>query len=565
MKAQRIKQILAMSALVLVSLGMERVRADFLCSPSAKVPNINNGNGNLGGSISSDGLELYFTSEREGNFNLYVSTRPSTQSDWDAPVKLGPPVNSSYWEHVPSISNDGLSLNFSSDRPGGSGGLDMWVSTRSTTSGPWGAPVNLGPTVNSPVWDPTARISADGLQLLFHSVRNGGLGNEDIWMATRATVDDPWGAPVNLGAPVNSSYSDGEAVLSADGLILFFNSNRAGGLGDYDLWATTRRTVSDPWGTPFNLGPAVNTPNTEWCGSLSADGTTLYFCSDRPNKSGWCSIYQATIRPVVDLNGDEFVDAADMCIMVDRWGTNDPLCDIGPMPWGDGIVDARDLNVLAAHLFEEVLPAELIAYWKLDETDGGVAHNSAGDREGQLNGDPQWRPAGGQMAGALELDGVDDYVGTGCVFNPTDGPFSVFAWIKGGAPGQVIISQVDGIGKGEIWMGTEESSGKLVTGLLPPAGRFAGEPLKSEYVVTDGQWHHVGFIWDCSYRYLYVDSVEVARDTMAWKTLPMKYSDGGLCIGADKTLKPETFFSGLLDDVRVYNKALSVSEISLLR
>ena len=64
-------------------------------------------------------------------------------------------------------------------------------------------------------------------------------------------------------------------------------------------------------------------------------------------------MWQSTITPIVDLNSDGIVDSADMCIMVDHWGTNEPLCDIGPMPWGDGIVDVQDLIVLAEHLFEE--------------------------------------------------------------------------------------------------------------------------------------------------------------------------------------------------------------------
>ena len=71
-------------------------------------------------------------------------------------------------------------------------------------------------------------------------------------------------------------------------------------------------------------------------------------------------IWQAPIIPIVDLNIDGIVDAADMCIIVDNWGTNNSLCDIGPMPWGDGIVDVQDLIVLAEHLFEEFPPTEIV-------------------------------------------------------------------------------------------------------------------------------------------------------------------------------------------------------------
>jgi len=86
----------------------------------------------------------------------------------------------------------------------------------------------------------------------------------------------------------------------------------------------------------------------------------LYFCSERPGGFGgiWGDIYQARVIPIVDLNGDGIVDALDMCIIVDNWGTDDPLCDIGPTPFGDGIVDVQDLIVLAEHLFEEFPPVE---------------------------------------------------------------------------------------------------------------------------------------------------------------------------------------------------------------
>jgi hypothetical protein len=73
---------------------------------------------------------------------------------------------------------------------------------------------------------------------------------------------------------------------------------------------------------------------------------------------GSYDFWQVRVIPIVDLNGDGIVDAADMCIIVDHWGTDEPLCDIGPMPWGDGIVDVQDLIVLAEHLFEEFPPVE---------------------------------------------------------------------------------------------------------------------------------------------------------------------------------------------------------------
>jgi len=269
--------------------------------------------------------------------------------------------------------------------------------------------------------------------------------------------------------------------------------------------------------------------------------------------------------PLFDFNGDGIVDSVDMCIMVDYWGTDEPLCDIGPMPWGDGIVDVQDLIVLAEHLFEEIFPFELVAYWKLDEVEGDIAYNSTSDNHGFLFGDPVWRPAEGKRTGTVEFDGMDDYIGMDFVLNPADGPFSVFAWIKGGAPGQVIISQTDDSfgGSGETWLGADSSGGNLMTGLVsPPGGRSVPQPLVSELVVIDNHWHHICLVWDSSYRYLYVDGIEVAKDTKALYTL--EASVGGLYIGACSDLEAVTFFSGLIDDVRIYDVALSAEKIEAL-
>jgi hypothetical protein len=279
----------------------------------------------------------------------------------------------------------------------------------------------------------------------------------------------------------------------------------------------------------------------------------------RPGGFGKNDLWQAPIIPIVDLNGDGIVDSADMCILVDYWGTDYSLCDIGPTPLGDGTVDVQDLIVLVEHLFEEVFPEELETYWKLNEVEGDIAHDSAGDNHGTLSGNPIWHPDGGQVAGALEFDGIDDYISTDNVLNPKLVEFSIFAWIKGGSPGQVIISQKSSFGgTGATWLGTDTSDGRLTTELTSTA---AG-PLESGAVITDGQWHHIGFVWDGSYRQLYVDGVLVAEDTVALTAL--KPSTGGMYIGVSKDRAPVTFFSGLIDDVRIYDVALSAEEIAAL-
>jgi len=138
---------------------------------------------------------------------------------------------------------------------------------------------------------------------------------------------------VNLGPTVNHPGWDVAPGISADGLALFFQSDRPGGYGGQDIWMTTRTTTNDDWSAPVNLGPTLNTSSSEFTPSISADGLTLYFGardSDRSGGYGGWDIWQAPIIPVVDLNGDGTVDSADMCIMVDHWGMDEPLCDIDP-------------------------------------------------------------------------------------------------------------------------------------------------------------------------------------------------------------------------------------------
>jgi hypothetical protein len=233
--------------------------------------------------ISADGLAIFFDSGRTGGSgerDLYVTTRVTKDDDWSRPVNLGQPVNTPFYDGQPDISADGRSLYFSSDRPGGFGNQDLWVTTRPTTDGKWGNPVNLGPTVNSLGHDTEPSISADGLTLFFDSDRPGGYGFWDIWMVTRASTDDHWGTPVPLPPPVNSVFNDGEPSISSDGRTLYLCSDRPGGYGTFDLWLATRATTDDEWGTPVNLGSTVNTTLHDWGPSISADGSTLYFTAE---------------------------------------------------------------------------------------------------------------------------------------------------------------------------------------------------------------------------------------------------------------------------------------------
>ena len=367
------KKTISLVLVLVSSLAADVANADFTFGDVEPLPEPINMPGIISGdfTMTADGLEAYFVSiSRPGGYgreDIWVCRRQSTEDDWGPAVNLGPPVNTSACDGTPSISADGLELYFSNVgpsgsryRPGGHGGGDIWVTKRATREDDWDNPVNLGPTINSSSMETYPSISADGLSLYF--------SRGDIFVTTRARKNDDWGSPVRVTGGVNSGSWEGFPCLSADQRVLLFYSDRPGGYGGMDIYMAMRPTVSDACGPAVNLGPKINTRNYEIAPSLSADGSTLYFANN--NINGWGGtwmIYETVISPVVDLNGDGIVDCADMCEMVDHWGTDEQLYDIGPMPWGDGIVDVQDLIVLAEH-FEKITPDEEV---NVDEDDGG--------------------------------------------------------------------------------------------------------------------------------------------------------------------------------------------------
>lgn len=240
-------------------------------------------------SISRDGLRLFFASNRAGGYgglDIYISTRASVDDPWGAPVNAGAPINTSGDEFCPTPRRDGHGLLFVSTRAGGCGGSDIY-STRWHPLHGWAEPVNLGCDVNSAADEASPFPVGD--EFYFSSTRSG---TSKIYVAPIGD-DGSIGEPV-LAPGLNSSASDARPNLRRDGLEIFFDSTRAGGCGGADLWTSTRVSTSDPWTTPTDLGCDVNSSANDLRASLSWDGTHLYFGSNRSGGEGNLDLYVTT-------------------------------------------------------------------------------------------------------------------------------------------------------------------------------------------------------------------------------------------------------------------------------
>ncbi len=186
-------------------------------------------------SITQDGKYLFFTGcnrpDGLGRCDIYVAAKKG--DDWAKPFDLAPPVNTPGWESQPSISSDGRTLYFTSNRKGGYGGYDIWKST--LTDKGWGNPVNLGPNINTAFDEQSAFIHPDDSTLYFCSNGWPGLGGMDLFVS-RLGKDGQWGKPTNMGYPINTNGDENGLTLTAEGSHAFFSSNNLGGYGGFDIY-----------------------------------------------------------------------------------------------------------------------------------------------------------------------------------------------------------------------------------------------------------------------------------------------------------------------------------------
>jgi outer membrane protein OmpA-like peptidoglycan-associated protein len=200
-------------------------------SDKINTPNYNEGSE----SISQNGKFLFFTGcnrpDGMGRCDIYVVQKKG--DDWGKPFDLSAPVNTSGWESQPSISADGRTLYFVSNRKGGYGGYDIWKSV--LTPKGWGEPENLGPNINTSFNEQSPYIHADDSTLYFCSNGWPGMGNQDLFVS-KLGKDGKWQKPENLGYPINSNGDESGLTLTANGSTAYFSSNNLNGFGGFDIY-----------------------------------------------------------------------------------------------------------------------------------------------------------------------------------------------------------------------------------------------------------------------------------------------------------------------------------------
>ncbi len=273
-------------------------------------PNVNSKFSEYLPALTADEKTLIFTRRlsRDGfmvNEDFYISTRRE-DGTWTLARPIGPPINTPQNEGAQTISPDGRTIYFTGcNRRDGYGSCDIYVTQR--IGNRWTKPVNLGPPINTQYWESQPSISPDGRILFFVSNRPGGLGGRDIWYSIKQE-DGTWSEPINIGPPINTTEDDFSPFIHTDGRTLYFASEGHPGMGKADIFVS-RLEEDGKWSTPKNLGYPINTENEESSLIVSASGRWAYFASDRLGGYGGMDLYvfelyeEARPTPVTYVKG----------------------------------------------------------------------------------------------------------------------------------------------------------------------------------------------------------------------------------------------------------------------
>lgn len=199
-----------------------------------------------------------------------------TGDQWSAPELLPAPINSMANDFGSAFTGDGQTMVFvRCDAPDGLGSCDLYITQ--LTGDQWSTPINMGNVVNTEDWESQPTINSDGNKIIFTSTRPGGYGGSDLYMIEKNHLG-LWGIPQNMGSTVNTPFSENSPFLAADGKTLYYSSSGHPGMGGADIFYT----VYDEgrWSTPKNLGSPINSRGNDTNFSISAAGNA-YFASSR--------------------------------------------------------------------------------------------------------------------------------------------------------------------------------------------------------------------------------------------------------------------------------------------
>lgn len=254
--------------------------------------------------ISADGAVMLFTSRKPNTEKdikknkqsmemIYLSNYNAKSSAWNKPSAAPSPVNVGGRNNVVlGLSNDGQHMLIYRDDNAGNG--NIWETSLEGIT--WSEPVLLPAPVNTPSHESSASVSPDGKTIYFVSDRAGGVGGRDIWICTK-DANGNWGPAVNPGAAINTKDDEEGVFIHPDGVTLYFSSKGHNGLGGYDVYKTTR--VNGMWTAAENLNAPVNTSGDELFYQLTADGRKAYYSSSgQPGSIGEKDIYEITYTPV---------------------------------------------------------------------------------------------------------------------------------------------------------------------------------------------------------------------------------------------------------------------------
>jgi len=242
--------------------------------------------------VSADGEQLFFTRRtpkgHRKDEDFYIAKKVS-DSTWGESIELGYPVNTPGDEGAMCLSPDGQFLFFAAcNRPDSYGSCDLYASRRQGDR--WSEPYNLGPVVNSSYWESQPTFSTDGKTLYFVSNRPGGWGGSDIWI-TKLNIDGSWTQPLNAGPVINTSEAERGPFIHLDGQSFYFSSKGHLGMGEGDIFLS-RLNASGEWSEPINLGYPVNTHADEVTMVVDNEGKFAYISSDLETGFGLTDIYR---------------------------------------------------------------------------------------------------------------------------------------------------------------------------------------------------------------------------------------------------------------------------------